>query len=143
MYLCDFISLNQSINCCSWVNMSKQLQNKSWFLNKMIKRLIKKYKSLKCDYLNRTSREKWDFVLNIGQFVLTLHGVPFLDHSFKIKWYSFGSLAAAIDFLGSSLYTIWYFADTPIKSILITSMFGTVIPVNNKIIHLSDENFHF
>lgn len=143
MYLCDFISLNQSINCCSWLNMSNQLQNKSWFLNKMIKRLIKKYKSLKCDYLNRTSRGKWDFVLNIGQFVLTLHGVPFLDLSFKIKWYSFGSLAAAIDFLGSSLYTIWYFADTPIKSILITSMFGTVIPVNNKIIHLSDEIFHF
>lgn len=95
----------------------------------MLGQIISKFKSLKREYLDLSPREKWESVRNIGIFILTLTGVPVLDPSFKVTWYSFAAIIIAIDVQISFIYTIWYFADTPMKAFLMAPMFGTIIPV--------------
>lgn len=99
----------------------------------MFGKIISKFKSLKCEYLDLSPRRKWEFVRNIGIFILTLTGVPVLDPSFKVTCYSFAALAIVVDIQISFIYTIWYFAGTPMKAFLIVPMFGTIIPVNESI----------
>lgn len=95
----------------------------------MWKKFINLYESIKRDYLNRSPRGKWIFVRNAGIFVLTLLGVPFLNPSFKVWWYSSAAGIVSIDVLLSFCYTLWYYADTPIKALLFTPLLGILIPV--------------
>lgn len=109
----------------------------------MLQKLIELYKSMKTDYLNRSPKGKWLFVRNVGIFVLTLTGVPFLDPNFKIWWYSYAAGVAAADIALSCCYTVWYYADTPIKAILFTPILGIVVPVSDRLNVTSISNEYF
>lgn len=95
----------------------------------MFKSLIEKYKTVKKDFLSRSPRGKWEFSRNIGIFVLTLTGVPVLDPNYKVSWYSYAPLLTCLDIFISFFYTIWYFIETPLTGILVTPLFGVVVPV--------------
>lgn len=95
----------------------------------MLKKLTQLYNSLKSEYLKRSPKKKWIFVRNVGIFVLTLTGVPFLDPNFKVWWYSYAGGFIGIDVFLSFLYTVWYYADTPSKAYLFTAQLGIMIPV--------------
>lgn len=96
----------------------------------MLSNLIKKYQAIRSAYMNRSRRGKWEFVRNIGIFVLTLTGVPVLDPSFGVFWYSLAPGLTGLDIFMSFFYTVWYFWHTnPLSGILVTPTFGFVIPV--------------
>lgn len=95
----------------------------------MIKRFIKKFKRVKADYLSRSPRGKWEFVRNIGIFVLTLTGVPVLDPKYEVFWYSYAPGLTCLDIFISFFYTVWYFIETPLTGILVLPLYGVVIPV--------------
>lgn len=101
------------------------------FKTKMFKTLTEKYKVLKEEYLSRSPRGKWEFVRNIGIFVLTLTGVPILDPTYEVYWYSFAPFVTCTDIFISFLYTVWYYRETPLTGFLVTPLFGVVIPVNS------------
>lgn len=96
---------------------------------KMFKKIIEKYKRTKEDFVSRSPRGKWEFVRNIGIFILTLTGVPILDPSYEVIWYSYAPGLTCLDIFISFFYTIWYFIETPLTGILVTPLFGVVIPV--------------
>lgn len=98
----------------------------------MFGQLFQKFQIIRRNYLDRTPLKKWEFVRNFGIFVMRLVGVPILDRNFTIDWYSFVPLLVAVDSAISFFYTVWYFMDTPIKSMLVFSLSGTIIPVNTK-----------
>lgn len=88
-----------------------------------------KYESIKTEYLFRTPKGKWLFVLNMGMFFLKMIGIPILDLEFEVWWYSYISGIAFVDSMISFFFTIWYYADTPLKGILYVAILGIVIPV--------------
>lgn len=95
----------------------------------MLKYLFEKYKSMKIEYLNRSPRGKWLFVLNMSIFALNAIGCASFVAGFKVSWYTLSTLVLFIDLFLSFLYTLWYYADQPLKGILSISMFGIFIPV--------------
>lgn len=104
-------------------------KNRLVCFDKNVKMLINWYKSFKNDYLNRDPRGKWEFVRSLGQYFLTLTGIPIIDRNFKTNWFSYALFVAIADVAFSFLYTVWYFHNTPIKSILTLSLSGIMIPV--------------
>lgn len=54
--------------------------------------------------------------------------MPVLDPNYKVIWYSYVPGFICLDIFISFLYTIYYFIDTPITGILVTPLFGVVIP---------------
>lgn len=99
----------------------------------MFQNLIEKIKSAKSEYLNRSSKGKWQFIRNAGILVLRITGVPVLDPNFKVFWWSYSCLMVIIDITLSFAYSIWYFnfkEMDPIKGYFNTPLyFGIVIPV--------------
>lgn len=102
----------------------------------MFKSLIEKYKTIKKDFFSRSPRGKWEFSRNIGIFVLTLTGVPVLDPNYKVSWYSYAPGLTCLDIFISFFYTIWYFIKTPLTGILVTPLFGVVVPVIEFNLHI-------
>lgn len=98
--------------------------------------LFGKYKKIKKDYLNRSPRGKWEFVRNIGIFILKISGVPVLDPNWKISWYSYVPNVVYIDLLLSFIYTVWYHSDTPLNGFLIIPTYAVILPVNQYLIDL-------
>lgn len=96
---------------------------------KFIQILIDTVKSIKDEYLNRTSRGKWMFIKNIGIFVLNLIGVRTLEPHLNVYWYTYSSAATGILFFISMFYTFWYFRHEPLRSFQNTAVLGVVIPV--------------
>lgn len=95
----------------------------------MLKYITEKLKSVKSEYMNRSPRGKWSFILNMGIFVQKLTAVEMIDRNFKVWWYTYASGVVFIDIFCSFIYTLWYYADTPIKGLLFIALIGIIIPV--------------
>lgn len=97
--------------------------------NKMFNYCANKYQSIKSEYMNRTPKGKWLFILNMAIITHRITGVHVLDLNFKLQWYSYLSLVGAIDCVSSFIYTIWYYSDQPLKGLVFFAMSGIFIPV--------------
>lgn len=93
---------------------------------------MEKYKSMKSDYMIRSPKRKWLFVLKMGIVAQKSIGIAILDPNFEVWWYTYASGIAFLDVILSFLYTLWYYADRPLKGLLFTALFGVVIPVRNQ-----------
>lgn len=97
----------------------------------MLKKLTKKIDSFKNEYMNRSPREKWRFIRDIGNFLLSLAGTPFLNPHFETYWYSYSTAVTGVVFIISFGYSTWYYMDRDrMQIILITPLFGMLILVN-------------
>lgn len=85
--------------------------------------------SKKDEYLNRSLRGKWQFISNIGIFVLSLSGGAILDPNFKVYWYTYATVFLTIDLLASMIYTFWYIREQPLRSLQSTALLGILVPV--------------
>lgn len=92
--------------------------------------LVKKYREIKDDYLNRSPKGKWLFVRNSGIFILEICGLPVIDPNFQVNWRSYYSGVLYFDIFSSLFYTFWYYSDSPIKCILALPIFAIIIPVS-------------
>lgn len=106
-------------------------------------KLLEKYRSIKADYLSRSPRGKWEFVRNIGIFVLKLTGVPVLDPNYELYWYSFAPMLCGINIFLSFCYTIWYYKETPITgffgySAVIRCFFKEIVILYSFVLGLSE-----
>lgn len=94
---------------------------------------IEKLKSVKAEYLSRSPKGKWEFVRNIGIYVLQVTGVPVLDPNFKVYWWSYAITGVILDVTISFAYSVWYYnfkVIDPIKGLFnIPLYFGILIPV--------------
>lgn len=72
-----------------------------------MKKLIQKCKAIKEEYLSRSPRGKWTFVLKIGIFILKICGVEAIDINYKVTWYSFACAVVILDLFLSFIYTVW------------------------------------
>lgn len=83
------------------------------------------------DYMNRSPKEKWKFVRDVGQMFLRFIGVPFLHPTFQVRWYSYVPAVVLMDILLSFFYTVWfYFGCETIKGFLIVSLLGILTSVS-------------
>lgn len=100
-------------------------------LKNIWKKIQVKYKTFKLEYLNRSPREKWLLIRDIGTFFLKWCGAQILDPNFKVWWYSYAPTIVTIDIFISFFYTFWYFMESNlIRSFLcIPVFFGILIPV--------------
>lgn len=96
---------------------------------KKMDKLLKKYREIKKDFLNRSPRGKWLWVRNAAIIVLTVTGVPAMDPQYKVDWWSYAPLTVVIDIFISFIYTIWYYSDNPLEGILAIPTFAIIIPV--------------
>lgn len=95
--------------------------------------LVEKYQAIKADYVNRSPKEKWMFVRGIGQFILRINGVPFMDPQFQVRWVSYVPAVALTDILISFFYTMWYYyGHETVKGFLIVSLFGVLTSVSSE-----------
>lgn len=90
---------------------------------------MEKYQAMKSDYMKRSPKEKWRFVLKMGILVQKSIGIGIMDTDFKVWWYTFASGVIFIDVFLSFFYTLWFHADNPLKGLLFTALFGVTIPV--------------
>lgn len=95
----------------------------------MLTYLFEKYNSLKSEYMNRSPKGKWRFVLNMAIFAQSLYGVAVVDRDFKLWWYSYLSGVTFLEVACSIVYTCWYYIEEPIKGALLISMIGVLVPV--------------
>lgn len=103
---------------------------KSSKMIEIIRNITRKYKWLKVNYLRKTPREKWIFLRNIGVFLTRITGVAVLDPNYKIRWYSYIPITLFVDLFASLIYTLWYFADDPLRSIqAVPLILGVLAPV--------------
>lgn len=100
-----------------------------------------KYKAIKTEYLERSPKGKWQFVLNIAIYAQKVIGFGILDAKFKVQWHSFSSGVAFVDCFISFIYTMWYFSDTPLNGLLFISLFGIAIPVRFYLIYQATKFF--
>lgn len=91
---------------------------------------MEKCKSIKENYLNRSSKGKWLFIRNIGIVILKMTGVPILDPHYKVNWWSYGCAVGGINYSISLLYTLWYYADQPMRALQPFVLLGVLIPVS-------------
>lgn len=95
----------------------------------MLKYFFERYNSLKSEYMNRSPRGKWLFVMHLGTMFQKIIGISIMDPNFKVWWFTYTSGVALLDVVLSSIYTIWYYSDNPFKGFLFLSMLGIVVPV--------------
>lgn len=101
-----------------------------FFPIEMFDKLIKKYKSIKSEYLNRSPRQKWELIRNATIFVHTPLGHTALDPNYKPSWLSLIPMLVPIDVFISFAYTIWIYRDEPMKGFLFTPLISVLVPVN-------------
>lgn len=90
-----------------------------------------KFQATKADYMNLSPKEKWMLIRGIGQFILKINGVPFLDSKFQVRWSAYVPAVALTDILISFFYTVWYYyGHETIKGFLIVSLLGTLTSVS-------------
>lgn len=94
--------------------------------------VIAKYKSIKSEYMHRTPKGKWLFVLNMAIFALKIAGFDILTIDFKLTWISYIPGVVLVDCVLSFIYTIWYYANEPLKGMLFIATFGIIVPVLKK-----------
>lgn len=99
----------------------------------MLKYLVEKYRSIKSEYMNRSPKGKWRFVLNSAIFFQRLIAVEQCDVNFEVWWYTYASGVAFLDLVFSFVYTLWYYADQPLKGLLSISLIGIIVPVTETI----------
>lgn len=109
-----------AVQCCS-----------SWSPNNCYNhwKMSNLFKKLKSDYLARSPREKWLFVRNMGLFVQKLLGLAIYEPSYKVSWRTYFTGFLLIQYFSSFAYTLWYYADNPLKGLLAISFVGTILPV--------------
>lgn len=110
----------------------------------MFKYIVGQYKSIKTEYMNRTPKGKWHFVLNMAIFALNISGSDVISTNFKLGWYSYISGVVLVDCVLSFIYTLWYYADDPLKGLLFIATFGVFVPVFKKrdsSIYISNLNY--
>lgn len=126
--------LNTKLKRCFFAVLSssslKAVQLQYWNNGNMFKYLVDKYKSMKGEYMSRSPKEKWKFVLNWAIFFQKITGVAVLDKNYEVYWYTYGLCAAFLDINISLAYSIWYYhSDSPLKGFLFMSQLGVCIPV--------------
>lgn len=99
---------------------------------KIFKYFENKYVEFRDDYLYRSPKRKWDFIRCIAGYFLRMIGIPVVDHDFKVWWYSYMCAVCMANMVLSFLYTLWYYADEPLKGSLFVSMFGIFISVSTE-----------
>lgn len=98
----------------------------------MLNKLKKRIDSFKSEYMERSPRGKWRFVRDIGNSILSLAGIPFLNPHFENYWYSYSGAVLSAVFFISFGYSYWFYMDRDRMQIaLITPLFGLMILVNN------------
>lgn len=96
----------------------------------MLEKLVEKCKSLKIEYLNRSPKGKWLFMMNICELILKSIGLNSLDPNFKMTWLFYVAGVVIVSVFSSYIYTILHFIDSPMKGFLATPMIGILIPVS-------------
>lgn len=84
---------------------------------------------MKSEYVSRSPHGKWQFVLNIAIFTQRLTAVAVCDVNFEVWWYTYASGVGFLDYFLSFFYTLWYYAEQPLKGILSISLIGILVPV--------------
>lgn len=87
------------------------------------------YNSIKTDYLFRSPKGKWLFIVNLGIFIQNAIGFSVLDPKFEVWWFSYAAGVVFLDIICSFFYTLWFYWETPLKGLLFIALLGIVIPV--------------
>lgn len=93
------------------------------------KKIRDAYRSSVEIFLKKRPYEKWLNVAKIVIFSGRLIGVPIMDKKYKVYWYSWLTVFIAMSYFAAVFYTMWYYADEPLKALQSTVIAGIIIPV--------------
>lgn len=97
--------------------------------NRFLNCAVEKYKSVKQTYLNKSPRQKWLLIRDVGLIFLNVTGVPILDPKFRPNWFSYFPGILSCDYIFLMIYTVFYYSHDPLRAMQSTCQLGIVLPV--------------
>lgn len=89
-----------------------------------------RYKNLKEDYLAKSPRGKWWVIRQSHCFMTKVIGCQVMQADFKLNINTLVPLYVQVNFYLLVLYTWYYYRNDLINALLVTPIFGLIVPVS-------------